>query len=352
MPTDAQIHADIEDLRARTSDTQELYREVCVILFFRYGITPTANKLYQYVRKGSMSAPAEALSKFWAHLREKSRVRIEHPDLPDPLKSAAGELVATLWGLAQKAAQENLAAFQFETQKAVMEAQTTLATAESARAAAVLERNHARQTAEVAEGRALQLERDLAAERASKAVLTAQLEAADRQQTVLEAALAEARHEFAAELEKLRQALQRSEDRCDASEKRALMEIDRERTVANKLQKDLSQARQIQQEVEEKHRVERMALQAELGNARQQLGVAEGTQQEMRTANQRQAEQLQSLSVTLSEREIQRTLLERELVACQDKSTVLTAELQRLRKKPSINSAGTKPQKSRKAAIG
>ena len=50
MPTEAQIHADIEVLRARISDTQELYREVCAILFFRYGITPTANKLYQYVR--------------------------------------------------------------------------------------------------------------------------------------------------------------------------------------------------------------------------------------------------------------------------------------------------------------
>lgn len=57
-------------------DTQALYREVCVLLFFRHGITPTANKLYQLVRKGSMSAPTEALRTFWADLREKSRVRI------------------------------------------------------------------------------------------------------------------------------------------------------------------------------------------------------------------------------------------------------------------------------------
>jgi hypothetical protein len=65
MSTEAQIHADIDALRLRVVDTQDLYREVCTILFFRYGITPTANKLYQYVRKGSMSAPAEALAKFW-----------------------------------------------------------------------------------------------------------------------------------------------------------------------------------------------------------------------------------------------------------------------------------------------
>ena len=74
MSTEAKIIADIETIKVGELNTQELYREVCTILFFRYGITPTANKLYQYVRKGSMSAPAEALTKFWSDLREKSRV--------------------------------------------------------------------------------------------------------------------------------------------------------------------------------------------------------------------------------------------------------------------------------------
>jgi hypothetical protein len=81
---------EIDRLREQFPHTQDLYREVCVLLFFRYGIIPTANKLYQLVRKGSMTAPAEALNKFWEDLREKSRVRIEHPDLPDSLKTAPG----------------------------------------------------------------------------------------------------------------------------------------------------------------------------------------------------------------------------------------------------------------------
>ena len=90
MTDETRLQADIEALRPRFPDTQDLYREVCAILFFRYGITPTANKLYQLVRKGSMSAPAEALSKFWENLREKSRVRIEHPDVPEALRDIAG----------------------------------------------------------------------------------------------------------------------------------------------------------------------------------------------------------------------------------------------------------------------
>ena len=75
--TEKQLITDIERLREEFTQTQDLYREVCALLFFRYGLTPTANKLYQLVRKGSMTAPADALNKFWEDLREKSRVRIE-----------------------------------------------------------------------------------------------------------------------------------------------------------------------------------------------------------------------------------------------------------------------------------
>ena len=64
MSEESEIQAEVEALRERFSDTKALYREVCALLFFRYGITPTASKLYQRVRKGSMSAPAEALAKF------------------------------------------------------------------------------------------------------------------------------------------------------------------------------------------------------------------------------------------------------------------------------------------------
>ncbi|WP_404303320.1 DNA-binding protein [Alicycliphilus denitrificans] len=94
-----------------------------MLLFFRHGITPTANKLYQLVRKGSMSAPAEALTKFWETLREKSRIRIEHPDLPEPLREAAGEMVGALWQRAQAVAQEALVQLREEARAQVLAAE-------------------------------------------------------------------------------------------------------------------------------------------------------------------------------------------------------------------------------------
>jgi hypothetical protein len=44
-----------------------------------------------------MSTPTQVLGQFWDELREKSRVRVEHPDWPADLGAAASELVATLW---------------------------------------------------------------------------------------------------------------------------------------------------------------------------------------------------------------------------------------------------------------
>jgi hypothetical protein len=128
-----QLLADIDRLREEFTQTQDLYREVCILLFFRYGMTPTANKLYQLVRKGSMTAPAEALNKFWGDLREKSRVRIEHPDLPEALKTAAGDLTATLWSAAQAQAHETLASLRGEAQVIILEAKAALTAAETER---------------------------------------------------------------------------------------------------------------------------------------------------------------------------------------------------------------------------
>ena len=126
MSEESEIQAEVEALRERFSDTKALYREVCALLFFRYGITPTASKLYQHVRKGSMSAPAEALAKFWKELRDKARVEIDHPDLPEALKEAAGQAVSVLWTKATELARDELAVLRVESHAEAQSAQADL----------------------------------------------------------------------------------------------------------------------------------------------------------------------------------------------------------------------------------
>jgi len=323
MSTEAKIIAEIEALKANDVDTQDLYREVCTILFFRYGITPTANKLYQYVRKGSMSAPAEALARFWSDLREKSRVRIEHPDLPDGLKVAAGELVASLWSQAQASAQDGLAVFRQEAQGKMTESLQAVAVADKARVAAESESNQTREALRAANERILDLERNLAGDRARTQSLEQQIESARHQQTTQEIALAEARKDYSAELEKSRQELRRSEDRLAANEKRALLEIDHERQMTIKAQREVVQLRNASLESEEQLRIELASSKTELANVRQKLGVAEGKQDELRAGNEKQLEELAALRLTLGKQETQLALLQREVELAQAASNQL-----------------------------
>ena len=327
MTTDAQIQAEIEKLRERFTGTPELYREACALLFFRYGITPTANKLYQFVRKGSMSAPSDALSKFWDELREKSRVRIENPDLPEGVKTATGDFVATLWKLAQSSAEE-----RFATHRAEFEASTNAANekmtelqGEQDELVAELERLH--EKLRQSHGEVLGLEKEISGKEAKCQTLQEQLDVAQRQRETTEKSLADTRRDFGQELEKLRLALQKSEERCEASEKRALIAIDRERTESLKLQKELKIARDALEKIHDTHSREINAISAELGELKLKYGTAEGILQEMRTRNLRLEESVQSLRASSEQARTQESIARRDLEHAKNQIHELMAQL-------------------------
>ena len=283
----ADIAQEINQLRAQFPRTQDLYREVCVLLFFRHGIAPTANRLYQLVKKGSMNAPAEALTRFWATLREKSRVRIEHPDLPAELQSATGELAAALWMRAVDMAQDQLAAAQLETQRSVADAQARQAQAEAERDQVRQELAGSAAAVDAAQTRITELDQALAISVAAASTLQDQLHLAQQGEQQLQRALETARHDFASDLDKLRADGKLAQERLRAAETRALLEIERERQVAARLQKDLDTVTRKAEQGVSRHREEVQKLQVQVGNLRQQVGVLEGNLDALRAANAR-----------------------------------------------------------------
>jgi len=287
LTLEAQLHAEIEQLRTQFPRTQALYREVCVLLFFRHCITPTANRLYQLVKKGSMSAPAEALARFWATLREKSRVRIEHPDLPAELQSATGELAAALWTRAVDMAQDQLAAAQLEAQRSVAEAQARQTQAEAERDQLRQELTGSAAALDGAQTRITEGEQALAVSAAAASTLQDQLRLAQQGEQQLQRALETARHDFASELDKLRADGKGAQERLKAAETRALLEIDRERQAAARLQKELETASRKAEQGVSRHQQEVQKLQGQLGDLRQQVGVLQGNLDALRTANAR-----------------------------------------------------------------
>ncbi|WP_241299406.1 DNA-binding protein [Burkholderia stabilis] len=235
--------ADIAALRDRCADTREVYREVCALLFFRYGVTPTANKLYSLVRKGSMSTPADVLNRFWQDLRERTRVKIDHPDLPDAVKQVAAEAVLTIWHSASEASAAELAALRAE-------ARHQAHVAEVARDQAVAEAEVARQTVASTqvqlEAVRAQFEESgdaLAAERQAHAATEARLQEVRRQLDEAANQLASVKTELGVEIERARERADAAEVRAQAHEKRALREIDQERTARQKSEQQLDSLR-------------------------------------------------------------------------------------------------------------
>lgn len=235
------IQDEINQLKAQYPQTRDLYREACVLLFFRYGITPTANKLYQYVRKGSMSAPAEALNRFWLELREKSRVRIESPDLPEQLKEEAGKFAAAFWLQAQEAARSN-----FSIQMSAANEKVALAQQESDISRLKSEKleselKECQAAYENVSLRLLESEKKHTVDISALATLEKSLKTLQNEREQLELSLEAARKGFSDDLDKINVALAMAEDRYRALEARALLDVDRERQRAIKLEKELSQ---------------------------------------------------------------------------------------------------------------
>lgn len=294
MNIESELQSDIEALRGRFTETKDLYREVCALLFFRYGITPTASKLYQFVRKGSMSAPAEALAKFWEDLRSKARVEIDHPDLPPELKTSAAEAIADLWRQATAAARHELAALRLEDQAAVERAQGEGIRARQAAEEALASAETLRQQLATAQESLQQRQTDLEAERRAHAGTVARLQALQRHLEEARNQQERVRADFSAELVKAREAVAVANGRADASERRALLDIDHERQARIKADKQLEALRGQLTQTEARHRESMLARADAVTRLQVKADAAEDSQRELTASNRSLADDLQS----------------------------------------------------------
>jgi len=237
MSTESEILAQIEALKSQFADTRALYREACVLLFFRHGITPTANKLYQYVRKGSMAVPTEELAKFWDDLRHKARVDIEHPDLPPEVNAVAAEAIAALWRQATQAARGELAAAKLEYQAEAEQARASRDAAEQAVSGLQASINEFKARLASAQADLADQQQVLEAERRAHAGAQARVEELISQ---LEQGRAEQRRQqeaFSADLAKARKDVESAQERASATERRSLLEIEQERQARTRADK-------------------------------------------------------------------------------------------------------------------
>lgn len=328
--SEGQLVADVAQLRDRFSHTQTLYREVAALLFFRYGVTPTANKLYQLVRKGSMSAPAEALQAFWQDLREKSRVRLDLADIPKELQTLTGELLGRIWQQSMEHVRQELHAYQTQADEQVQQARTQAHDAEQHARTQEQARLHAEQTI-------TQLQQQLQANREEKAALSQAVVHARQRQDELESEKTALQHElrrqgeqFTQDLGQLQKAIELTEERAQASERRALLEIDKERSAQTRLRQQLEQAELALREQRQRNENAQQAAQEQLQAARQELGQEQGERRALQAALDFSSGLAREMQTELQLLRTRSALLEREKEELHDHILALRAKLEQI----------------------
>lgn len=192
-----------------------------------------------------MSAPADALNKFWSELRGKSRVRIERNDIPENISLAAGDFVATLWNEAQKAAQagftdliENATA---EILKFKLDAE--LARQDAAKLQGQLDVSNL--DLKSTQKRLSETDNLLLVNTNTLAIQEKTLKSLKIERDNLSTALSEEKATFSRDLNLINASLQKAEERFRSLENKSLLEVDQARQLIKRLEKEIISLRKI-----------------------------------------------------------------------------------------------------------
>lgn len=289
-----QLQAQIDDLKTQFPDTQDLYREACVLLFFRYGITPTANKLYQHVRKGSMSAPAEALNKFWAELRDKSQVRIERTDIPDNIKSAAGDFIAKLWVDAQNAAQDGFSELVVNATTELLKYKLEIEVSRQDLSNIQVQLSETKIDLENVKKRLSETDYLLRLNADTLTIKENVLKTLENDKSTLIKQLDETKQSFSKDLVLINESLRMAEFRFVSLEKKSLLEIDTYRQQIKKSEKSITQLEKVLKNDKAMYSKDIERRQTQLSSYIENLGKSQGLIDALKAENKHHIKKISS----------------------------------------------------------
>lgn len=253
--TEDEIRTSLSPRLAVALTRQEKTREAATFLFFNHGIYPSAKTVLGYTRLGSLTDINADLREFWSDIREKSRVKLDAPALPDELLAQFSQSLVGIWDLAINKAETVLDGERQEAHGKVALAQRQ-----------VEDGNRLRQEAE---DRVQSINVELREERDRRGETEKRAEAQAAEISGLQDAVVAARRQVEVEMAARREAEQQfsrdlSEER--ASRKREAETFDREIRFA-KIQTDA--ARMAEKDALARLEAEKLAREAEVGAYRQ-----------------------------------------------------------------------------------
>ncbi|MFC7462044.1 DNA-binding protein [Hydrogenophaga defluvii] len=101
------------------SPRKEKSRLAASILFFEHGVYPSAKAVLECTQQGSLTDINRDVQEFWRDLREKTKVHLDAPALPDDLLASFSEGLRAVWDLANSKANEGLDALRRDAEDKV-----------------------------------------------------------------------------------------------------------------------------------------------------------------------------------------------------------------------------------------
>lgn len=233
---------------------KEKSRLAASILFFEHGIYPSAKAVLECTQQGSLTDINRDVQEFWRDLREKSKVQLDAPALPDELLATFSEGLRSLWALAAAKADEGLDALRQEAEDQVRVAK--------------LHAVEARQAQLVAEERIQAVEQELREERARREAAETRAEVQSAEIESLTGSIEQWRRRHADEAGARREAEERFSKDLDAE--RAVRQSEAER-----YQGEVRFAKQQIDAAREAERRTRDEVAVDMASYRKRLAVVE-----------------------------------------------------------------------------
>ena len=94
---EAEIAAEVTKMKAAFTPRALMVQRVAEIMFDAWGEKPSANKVYEHIRQGSISDINNDLKQFWDGLRRQKAGGREVEGIPSNLSAESGELIKSMW---------------------------------------------------------------------------------------------------------------------------------------------------------------------------------------------------------------------------------------------------------------
>lgn len=282
--SDNEIRKQILEMMSQGLSTLEIYKKTCEILFFQHGVMPTPTRLYALVKKGSMTTPGKAIQEFLAQQREKGRLELEIPEMPESLKAMFTEALKETWRIASQISSATAREQNQEHQKEVNRFIQEIERLEIKNQALELRINEMTQVADEKDQHVSKLQQEISEGKSKLSLESNRLAIATDQCEELKKQLDKARRDFIAESHRMSLEHEQGLARLKDHENRALMEIERERQAANKAIKDATNALKLREDELRQRDNKLLVLASELEVSGRDLSAAK-TKLEMTTAD-------------------------------------------------------------------